>query len=264
MPLLFLGLTIVATLALLTSQAHAQITCPDSFTDVLTLIYDEMGGPNWAANNWFSAADPCTWTGIECNQNDDVIYMDLSDMGLTGPISDAFECLPFLKSLYLNDNALSGPIPESLCTLTHLSYLQVRNAELSGDVPECLCDLTNVMFLYLSNNALTGTIPACLAALPFLRELHLDCNDVEGAVPPAFASQPSLEELWVNCNVDLACPGGFPEDRLLRCGDVGCDDCGLVPGQCPPSVEVEGCGTYYPEEDVEINTSTSGHKPTLC
>eukprot|EP00766_Chilomastix_caulleryi_P001459 gnl/Chilomastix_caulleri/243.p1 GENE.gnl/Chilomastix_caulleri/243~~gnl/Chilomastix_caulleri/243.p1 ORF type:complete len:267 (+),score=58.28 gnl/Chilomastix_caulleri/243:61-861(+) len=249
--------------ALFTAPSKAQITCPPTTRDVLTLIYDQMGGANWTTNNWFSNNDPCTWTGIECNSRGEVSFMDLSGMNLTGPVSDAFECLPLLKSLYLNNNSLTGSIPTSICTLEHLSYLQIRSSGITGSLPTCLCDLKNIMFMYFSNNGLTGTIPTCLSTLGFLRELHLDCNNISGTVPTGFATQLSLEELWVNCNPSLTCPVGFPATLIFKCGDTDCTDCGINPGNCPTCIEVEGCGQYCPLPETSGETFSSKRKPQL-
>eukprot|EP00766_Chilomastix_caulleryi_P006464 gnl/Chilomastix_caulleri/8722.p1 GENE.gnl/Chilomastix_caulleri/8722~~gnl/Chilomastix_caulleri/8722.p1 ORF type:complete len:210 (+),score=44.25 gnl/Chilomastix_caulleri/8722:52-681(+) len=120
----------IVALALI-AAISAQITCP-SVEVVLTNIYDDMGGVNWNTNNWFSTPDYCNWTGIDCNQNNDVIYLDLSGLGLTGPISVYFECFKYLKSLYLNNNRLTGSIPTALCELTNLSYIQIQNSGLTG------------------------------------------------------------------------------------------------------------------------------------
>eukprot|EP00766_Chilomastix_caulleryi_P003467 gnl/Chilomastix_caulleri/4551.p1 GENE.gnl/Chilomastix_caulleri/4551~~gnl/Chilomastix_caulleri/4551.p1 ORF type:complete len:146 (-),score=38.39 gnl/Chilomastix_caulleri/4551:4-441(-) len=140
----------IVALALI-AAISAQITCP-SVEVVLTNIYDDMGGVNWNTNNWFSTPDYCNWTGIDCNQNNDVIYLDLSGLGLTGPISVYFECFKYLKSLYLNNNRLTGSIPTALCELTNLSYIQIQNSGLTGTLPTCLCNLSNIMYMYFSNN----------------------------------------------------------------------------------------------------------------
>lgn len=235
----------VIVLALI-AAIYAQVTCPT--TDVaLTNIYDDMGGANWTANNWFSSADYCTWTGIECNQNSDIIYMDLSNMNLTGPISDYFECFPYLKSLYLNNNNLSGPLPEALCTLSNLSYIQIQNAGLTGSLPTCLCDLTNIMYMYFSSNELTGTIPTCLGDLQYLREIHLDCNNLSGSVPTSFNNLPRIEEIRLNCNPNLTCTA-ITSASIYECDPTDCTECpGIDPTQCPPYIDVENCGRYYPQ-----------------
>lgn len=238
-----IGLIILGFIALI----RAQVTCPSTEVTLAT-IYDDMGGTNWATNNWLSTADYCTWTGIECNQNSDIIYMDLSGLGLTGPISDYFECLPFLKSLYLNNNSLNGPIPEALCELTNLSYLQIQDSGLTGTLPTCLCDLTNIMYMYFSDNALTGEIPACLGNLPYLREIHLDCNNLSGSVPTTFNNLPRIEEIRLNCNPNLVCTT-ITSASIYECDPTDCADCGITPGNCPPYVDVTDCGRYYPQSN---------------
>lgn len=236
----------------------AQVECP-STTVALTNIYDDMGGASWNTNNWFSTADFCTWTGIECNINGDVIYMDLSGMNLTGPISPYFECLPYLKSLYLNNNTLTGPIPTAICELTNLSYLQIQNSGLTGTIPECLCDLTNIMYMYFSNNALTGTIPTCLGDLAYLRELHLDCNDLSGSVPLSFNNLPRIEEIRLNCNPNLVCTA-ITSASIYECDPTDCANCDLTPSQCPPYIDVDGCGRYYPDIVSAAKSSSTSAK----
>lgn len=235
------GLVVLALIAAIS----AQVTCPSTEV-VLTNIYDDMGGANWNTNNWLSTADYCTWTGIECNQNGDIIYMDLSGLGLTGSISPYFECLTYLKSLYLNDDNLSGSIPEALCELTNLSYLQIQRSGISGTLPTCLCQLSNIMYMYFSNNAITGEIPSCLGDLAYLRELHLECNDLSGSVPTTFNNLTRIEEIRLNCNANLVCTTITSAD-IYECDPTDCTECNLTPGNCPPYVDVENCGRYYPE-----------------
>ncbi|CAN6456897.1 unnamed protein product [Victoria cruziana] len=71
--------------------------------------------------NW--NGDPClrqnyAWDGLTCSYENSsaarIIYLDLSNSGLQGPISDSISQLTALQRLNLSYNRLSGPVPSTL------------------------------------------------------------------------------------------------------------------------------------------------------
>lgn len=244
--------------------------CPATEEEALTNLYDALDGANWKSNNWLTPdVSYCSWTGITCDSNNNVIGIDLSDMGLTGAIPADIGCFPLLRSLYLNNNDLAGPIPTELCALTSMQYLQINHAGLTGDIPECICDLTHMMFWYMSVNSLTGPIPACVNELQFLKELHLDCNELTGDVPADLFDLPYMMEIHVQCNPNLVCtaaPGSYT--GIYLCGTTDCDYCtALPPTNCPATLERDGC-TYYRQTVVRNGsgrrTSCSARSASNC
>ncbi|GIQ90941.1 hypothetical protein KIPB_013947, partial [Kipferlia bialata] len=184
---------------------------------------------------------------VGCNGQGLVLYLDLSSLNLTGSLPDEIGCLPFLKSLLLNNNPLMVTgIPDTICQLVNLKYFQASFSGLLGAIPECICTLQHVQYFYVDDNALTGEIPQCIAGMTHLREFHAKCNDLTGAVPEGFDDLMYLEEVRVQCNSGLECTP-LDADIIYLCGDLDeCVDCPLTPQQCPTSVFIDGCGTYFP------------------
>eukprot|EP00768_Dysnectes_brevis_P001797 gnl/Dysnectes_brevis/1510_a1711_2081.p1 GENE.gnl/Dysnectes_brevis/1510_a1711_2081~~gnl/Dysnectes_brevis/1510_a1711_2081.p1 ORF type:complete len:243 (+),score=112.70 gnl/Dysnectes_brevis/1510_a1711_2081:757-1485(+) len=236
--------TIFLILALF-AIALAQIECPTQ-RDALVAIYDATGGIGWTTqDNWLSDMSICTWAGITCNGNDDVVGIDLSGYGLTGQLPDEIGCFHFLMSLLLNDNLMTSTIPEDICMNMHIKYIQMDRAGIAEGIPECICTMEFVQYFYMDDNALTGPIPTCVSDMTYLREFHARCNQLTGSVPLEFLDLMFLEELRVNCNDDLTCPPEFDDASFIFvCGDIDCDQCPLDPISCPETIEIPDCGTY--------------------
>eukprot|EP00767_Chilomastix_cuspidata_P006348 gnl/Chilomastix_cuspidata/670.p1 GENE.gnl/Chilomastix_cuspidata/670~~gnl/Chilomastix_cuspidata/670.p1 ORF type:complete len:263 (+),score=110.46 gnl/Chilomastix_cuspidata/670:625-1413(+) len=215
--------------------------------DSLAILYGATGGDTtWVPNNWFAGPDYCAWDGIECDQNDNIIYLTLNEFNLTGQLPPEIGCFPFLKSLLLNDNSMTTTFVEEICELQHLKYLQMDYTGVYGPLPECICSLEYLMYFYADDNAITGVIPTCVDSMTYLREMHLDCNDLEGDVPVEFENLDYLEELRLRCSEALNCGTIVDPDFIYICGDINCEECPPSPITCPDSVEIPGCGTYYP------------------
>eukprot|EP00850_Spirogloea_muscicola_P019061 SM000182S03951 [mRNA] locus=s182:288306:290894:- [translate_table: standard] len=116
----------------------------------------------------WTGASPCglqaPWVGVFCEPGPHgalvVSGLDISGLGLSGPLPAALAQLKDLGYLHAGLNYLSGPLPD-----------------LSGLV--LLCELD------LSFNFFSGPIPAWLASLPWLRYLDLRFNTFTGSIPAA-------------------------------------------------------------------------------
>ena len=174
---------------------------PLSDRDVLEILYEATGGPNWTnSNNWLTDAPLRDWYGVGVDGEGRVRALGLSRNALSGPIPPELGSLADLTSLGLDNNALSGPIPPELGTLANLTWLYLGGNQLSGPIPPELGSLANLTGLFLGRNQLTDPIPAELGNLVSLTGLSLGSNQLSGPIPPEVGSLANLTSLSLSRN----------------------------------------------------------------
>ncbi|CAM8930930.1 unnamed protein product [Rhodiola kirilowii] len=140
--------------------------------------------PNEATQNWDqSLSNPCTWTHIDCDINNNVTNINLGNANLSGQLVPELGELVHLVNLELHNNNLSGSIPKELGNLKALKTMDLYLNKLSGSIPETLGQLSNLQILRLNNNNLSGLIPMTLTGVDSLRVLDLSNNNLTGAIP---------------------------------------------------------------------------------
>ncbi|KAL2906108.1 LRR receptor kinase SERK2 [Bienertia sinuspersici] len=127
--------------------------------------------------------NPCTWSNVICDPNNNVVSLALSSMGFNGSLSPRIGILSTLATLSLQGNSITGKIPEELGNLSSLTSLDLENNRLTGDIPSSLGNLRNLKYLILNDNELSGTIPDSLSSLDNLISLQLSSNQLSGQVP---------------------------------------------------------------------------------
>nr|DAD41111.1 TPA_asm: hypothetical protein HUJ06_015434 [Nelumbo nucifera] len=129
--------------------------------------------------------NPCTWSNVNCDSNNNVISVTLPSMGFSGYLSPKIGVLKTLGSLTLRGNGITGEIPKELGNLSSLTNLDLEDNHLTGEIPSSLGNLKKLQFLILSQNNLSGSIPESLTTLPKLINLQLASNDLSGQIPDA-------------------------------------------------------------------------------
>ncbi|PON77091.1 GPCR kinase [Parasponia andersonii] len=172
-----------------------------------------------------SSSSPCNWTGVVCNQlGQRVVGLDLSGLGLSGPINPDIGNLSFLNSLQLQNNRFTGPIPHQITNLSRLRLLNMSFNLINGVLPSNLSQLKDLNTLDLTENSVSGTlpkelslmtklevlklrqnhfhggIPHSLSNLSFLTVLNLGTNNLNGEIPFTLGRLPSLKELDLTIN----------------------------------------------------------------
>ena len=203
----------------------------ESERDGLIAIYNNTDGANWGTNtDWNTTSDPCSWFGVSCDDNDNVITLGLTENNLTGSIPVEIENLSYLlkldlsynnligdippeieklselEVLYLNANKLTGTIPREIGSLSLLREIDLEWNRFEGSIPTELGDLENLIFLDFADNNLIGTIPESFIALTQLAYLSLDLNHLSGTIPKDIIDLTSLEDdggLYLNNNYCL-------------------------------------------------------------
>ncbi len=161
--------------------------CHPSF-EILEELYFATGGPQWKKDDlWLSDCEPCAWLGIACDQQGNVIGIDLANNKLSGGIPGSISELESLMTLSLSGNNLSDTLPWELFDLVALSYLDLSANNLSGVLPDNISNLQALFYLDLRSNNLSGQLPTTLGNLGALTNLYLDRNSLEGQFPASMS-----------------------------------------------------------------------------
>lgn len=213
-----------------------------SAREVLRVIFIDLMGRFWGKTfqPWADMTiHECSLVGITCNEDGQVINIDLSAAticsdgdGRPGPIPyckglpgvigtlsylEAFSAKssPFLRgtippefgnlhklqTLDLSGpNSLSGTIPTELGDLTLLQFLNLSNTRLRGRMPKELFGISTLKKLQLTNNILTGTIPSTLGNLSNLQTMVVSRNRLHGSIPSEIAGAINLENFEAYAN----------------------------------------------------------------
>ncbi|KAI9075654.1 hypothetical protein K1719_042351 [Acacia pycnantha] len=128
----------------------------------------------------------CRFTGVECWHPDEnkVLNLKLSNMGLKGQFPRAIQNCSSLTGLDLSINKLSGTIPTDINKiLTYVTTLDLSSNDFSGTIPVGLANCSYLNSLKLDQNQLTGQIPGQFSALSRLKTFTVTNNLLTGQIP---------------------------------------------------------------------------------
>ena len=168
--------------------------------EALTSIYFANSAISQNAINWnLSNCDYCTWSGVVCDENNQVTQLSLSGKQLT-TIPSEIELLSNLTSLVFFQNQLTS-FPVEFYNLTNLTSLNFGINQVASLAPE-IGQLTNLTNLVAFNNQIS-----CLPA-----ELNVLCTN--GASPPLLFGNPLPAGFnWSTfCNTGLGSSTRYYED----------------------------------------------------
>ena len=197
-------------LAAIPSHEGTEECAPLTDRDVLEILYDATGGPNWTNNeNWLTDAPLRDWYGVWADGEGRVIRLRVYRNNLTGSIPPELGSLDRLQSLGFNLNNLSGSIPSELGNLANLTDLRLFNNQLSGSIPPELGNLANLKTLSIGTNNLTDPIPPELGDLPNLEQLFIGSNPLRSPIPPELGRLANLKRLSIR---DAGVTGTIPPE----------------------------------------------------
>ncbi|CAJ1936012.1 unnamed protein product [Sphenostylis stenocarpa] len=174
----------------------------------LAALKSSVADPNNVLQSWDSTlVNPCTWFHVTCNNENNVIRVDLGNANLSGQLVPQLGQLPSLQYLELYSNNITGKIPIELGSLKNLVSLDLYSNKITGYIPDELANLENLKFLRLNNNSLSGKIPMRLTIVDTLQVLDLSNNNLRGDVPTngsfqaftpiSFRSNPLLKNISI-------------------------------------------------------------------
>ncbi|KAM7271573.1 hypothetical protein ACFE04_030787 [Oxalis oulophora] len=172
----------------------------------------------------------CRFTGVECWHPDEnkVLSIKLSDMGLKGDFPRGIRNCTSLTGLDLSNNRLKGSIPSDISKLIpFVTTLDLSYNEFSGTIPVDLANITYLNDLKLDNNRLSGQIPLEFGQLERIKAFSVSNNILSGQVPN-FTTFTISEDSYANnaglCGKPLgSCTGGSkgPSSAIVAGAAIG-------------------------------------------
>ncbi|XP_021733459.1 probably inactive leucine-rich repeat receptor-like protein kinase At5g48380 [Chenopodium quinoa] len=157
----------------------------------LRSIKESLQDPNNILNSSWNFSNStkgfiCSFTGIDCwaPNEDRVLTIRLSNMGLRGSFplgiyncsnlqhldlssneldgvipANVSKIMPYVTSVVLSSNRFSGEIPENLANCSYLNVIQLDHNKFSGQIPLELGQLSRLKRFTVANNLLVGQVP---------------------------------------------------------------------------------------------------------
>ncbi|KAL9437375.1 hypothetical protein AB3S75_023269 [Citrus x aurantiifolia] len=161
------------------------------------------------ATNVSSKINPCSWSGISCNDAGRVINISLPNVGLNGTLHDfSFSSFPHLVYLDLTWNGFFGTIPPPISNLSNLRYLYLGSNQFSGNIPPEVGLLSHLEVLHIQLNQLDGSIPPEVGQLSSMEDIYLYSNYLNGSISP-LGNLSHMHRLVIN---DNSLSGFIPPD----------------------------------------------------
>eukprot|EP00250_Pteridium_aquilinum_P013152 c21161_g2_i1 orf=70-2631(+) len=135
--------------------------------------------------------------------------LQLSSLGIWGPLPSKLGRLSYLETLNMSSNFLWGVLPNRLMSLQSLQIVALDDNMLNGSLPQKWSSLPQLSTLSLSSNKIQGQLPASLfSQLPSLKNLVLDRNLLSGHLPGSLSNASTLQALSLSGN---AISGNLPD-----------------------------------------------------
>jgi len=152
---------------------------------------------------------------VLCNEDGDVIEIDLDSLGLTGTLPASFVAFDKLKNLYLRENTISGTLPPSIFASSELQRVFLSKNCFTGPVPCPMHSNPALTMISLERNQFTGTLPDCLFTdAPYLQTLDLSYLDLDTTIPDAIQEATELTSLTLR---HAGIVGNLPQ--AMKCND---------------------------------------------
>lgn len=157
---------------------------------------------DWSlANNGSSSSVHCKWTGVFCNSKSYVEKLDLSNMNLSGRVSDQIQGLQSLSSLNLCCNDFSTSLPRSLANLISLKSIDLSQNNFVGKFPAGLgMANSGLKYVNASSNNFEGFLPEDLGNATLLEIMDFRGSFFEGSIPASFKNLQNLKFLGLSGN----------------------------------------------------------------
>jgi len=207
-------------------------------------FFTSTNGNSWTnKSGWNTNCEYCTWFGVTCDAQQNVIGLNFWNNNLSGTIPNSLCELTHLETLIIRQNKVTGPIPTCIGQMSSLKWLQLNDNKFSGTIPE-FSNTPNLTYLSLTTNLLTGTIPGSIGDLPLVN-FSLGDNDLSGCFDP------NLENLCGNpLIIDAGINNGNNFDALWS------QFCQSGAGSCCSHADLQALRDFYNSTNGDQWTNT--------
>ena len=143
--------------------------------------------------------------GVTCNDDQQVIKLDLHHNGLSGLLNANISSLTMLEYLDLSDNEIKGSIPTEIGLLTNLKYLRLSYNVFVGHGTDFGRNMKNLELLQLHGNRLSGSLPSLDWSGVDHSSFIADCGN-----PSDFEESLGCDECSMCCNAMGDC---YPQEN---------------------------------------------------
>ncbi|KAI3855560.1 hypothetical protein MKX03_006598 [Papaver bracteatum] len=191
------------------------LVCNQQEIKYLLIFKNDLKDPLSQLSSW-SGEDCFKWNGVICNNETQIVELNLLSFMLGGELSPSLQELKqpehSLVQLNLNSNNFGGAISKDISQLTSLTSLELSANELEGEIPTTMRNLCNLQVIDLSGNKFRGEISgfrkgisaflkgtsSCLAGS--LRFLSLEVNQFTGPLPDHLGNLHKLDYVSIKNN----------------------------------------------------------------
>nr|XP_027088141.1 MDIS1-interacting receptor like kinase 1 isoform X2 [Coffea arabica] len=142
----------------------------------------------------------CSWNGVWCNSKGFVESLDLSNLNLSGQISEGIQGLSSLSFLNISCNDFSSALPQSLGSLASLKILDVSQNNFVGKFPVGFGNASGLKAITASSNNFVGLLPEDLSNATSLEILDFRGSFFEGSIPVSYKNLQKLKFLGLSGN----------------------------------------------------------------
>ncbi|QHO16474.1 Receptor-like protein kinase [Arachis hypogaea] len=197
MSVVTLFLLILCFFALLLPSSSALVS--DGIT-LLSLLSHWTFAPSIINFTWNpSHSIPCSWVGVQCNHEHNVLSLNLTDQGILSQFGPEIRLLHHLQTLVLANNGFSGMVPSELSNCSLFQLLDLLITALA-DRHYIASEVINLLYMSLSFNLLSGEIPDSLFQISQLQEVNLHSNHLSSPIPTSIDNLTELLRLDLHGN----------------------------------------------------------------
>jgi hypothetical protein len=212
---------------------------------------------------WMQDSNFCEWGGIKCDDNNNIIELDLRLPNVPRTLNDLLGKLKTLQRLTISgDGQLpNGAIPPSIFQLENLIEFTLTSTGLTGPIPNTFDKMTSLKSLqFRSNKQLNVPIPDTISSTS-LTTLVYNSQNTSGIIPDFIGNSESLRSSLETLDLSLNKLTGKIPDTLMNLTKLKSLNLGgnLLSGEIPPSFT----SSKFTKSLISLDLNSNGFSGTI-